>query len=228
MHPEEVALLDDVHAAPKDDAPRLIYADWLTDQGHADLAEFIRLQCYEPYFPLGMFGTRARGAGHGADRAEREDHARVGRAAELLGRLYGTARVPAMAAYTSETFVRGLPRYAKFLEDCDLGTDHATIAELRSPRGSALARVSLSLHTARIQDWLLQPVMRYVDVLHVVKRPDGKGQERADFTRGDVRALAAAPLLDRLENLVLVGGCDGCLGLAADLLGPRVTVDFVS
>ena len=28
-----------------DDAPRLIYADWLDDQGHAERAEFIRIQC---------------------------------------------------------------------------------------------------------------------------------------------------------------------------------------
>ena len=32
-------------ARPDDDLPRLIYADWLDEQGHAARAEFIRLQC---------------------------------------------------------------------------------------------------------------------------------------------------------------------------------------
>jgi uncharacterized protein (TIGR02996 family) len=35
------AILD----APDDDAPRLIYADWLDEEGDSDRAEFIRLQC---------------------------------------------------------------------------------------------------------------------------------------------------------------------------------------
>ncbi len=35
------AILD----APDDDAPRLIYADWLDEQGQCERAEFIRVQC---------------------------------------------------------------------------------------------------------------------------------------------------------------------------------------
>jgi uncharacterized protein (TIGR02996 family) len=43
-HPEELALLAAVHASPKDDLPRLVYADWLDEHGRPELAEFIRLQ----------------------------------------------------------------------------------------------------------------------------------------------------------------------------------------
>jgi uncharacterized protein (TIGR02996 family) len=39
------AFLADIRAAPDDDAPRLIYADWLQDHGDPDRAEFIRVQC---------------------------------------------------------------------------------------------------------------------------------------------------------------------------------------
>jgi uncharacterized protein (TIGR02996 family) len=39
------AFLRTVLAAPDDDAPRLIYADWLDEQGECDRAEFIRVQC---------------------------------------------------------------------------------------------------------------------------------------------------------------------------------------
>src|SRR5579885_46194 len=39
------ALLVAVLAAPDDDAPRLIYADWLDEHGEPARAEFIRVQC---------------------------------------------------------------------------------------------------------------------------------------------------------------------------------------
>jgi uncharacterized protein (TIGR02996 family) len=39
------ALLNTVLAAPADDAPRLVYADWLDENGEPELAEFIRVQC---------------------------------------------------------------------------------------------------------------------------------------------------------------------------------------
>ncbi len=40
----DTAFLHAILANPDDDAPRLIYADWLDEQGDADRAEFIRLQ----------------------------------------------------------------------------------------------------------------------------------------------------------------------------------------
>jgi uncharacterized protein (TIGR02996 family) len=39
------AFLEDILAHPGDDAPRLIYADWLEEHGDPRRAEFIRLQC---------------------------------------------------------------------------------------------------------------------------------------------------------------------------------------
>jgi len=41
----EHAFLQTILAHPNDDAPRLIYADWLEERGDAARAEFIRLQC---------------------------------------------------------------------------------------------------------------------------------------------------------------------------------------
>jgi uncharacterized protein (TIGR02996 family) len=37
--------LSGIRAEPDDDAPRLVFADWLEDQGDAERAEFIRVQC---------------------------------------------------------------------------------------------------------------------------------------------------------------------------------------
>jgi uncharacterized protein (TIGR02996 family) len=39
------AFLGSIHDDPDDDAPRLVYADWLEEQGDGERAEFIRLQC---------------------------------------------------------------------------------------------------------------------------------------------------------------------------------------
>src|SRR5436190_11923489 len=39
------AFLSDVIEHPDDDAPRLVYADWLEDNDDPERAEFIRLQC---------------------------------------------------------------------------------------------------------------------------------------------------------------------------------------
>src|SRR5689334_8020900 len=41
----EQAFLAEICANPDDDAPRLVYADWLDEHGDAERAEFIRLQC---------------------------------------------------------------------------------------------------------------------------------------------------------------------------------------
>src|SRR5262245_22351271 len=41
---DEDALLAAVLADPEADAPRLVYADWLHEQGRAERAEFIRVQ----------------------------------------------------------------------------------------------------------------------------------------------------------------------------------------
>jgi uncharacterized protein (TIGR02996 family) len=42
--PLDRAFLDDIQTHPDDDAPRLIYADWLADNGSPARAEFIRVQ----------------------------------------------------------------------------------------------------------------------------------------------------------------------------------------
>jgi uncharacterized protein (TIGR02996 family) len=42
---DQAALLASVLAAPEDDGVRLIYADWLDENGEAERAEFIRVQC---------------------------------------------------------------------------------------------------------------------------------------------------------------------------------------
>src|SRR5437763_4914099 len=42
--PEESAFLRTIVERPDDDAPRLVYADWLEEHGNTPRAEFIRVQ----------------------------------------------------------------------------------------------------------------------------------------------------------------------------------------
>ena len=42
---DEEGFLQTIIANPDDDAPRLVYSDWLEDHGYLDRAEFIRVQC---------------------------------------------------------------------------------------------------------------------------------------------------------------------------------------
>src|SRR5262245_55430096 len=41
----EKAFLQAILDSPDDDAPRLVLADWLEEQGHSERAELIRVQC---------------------------------------------------------------------------------------------------------------------------------------------------------------------------------------
>src|SRR5262245_57678825 len=41
----EAAFLADIRAHPDDDAPRLVFADWLEEHGEEGRAELIRLEC---------------------------------------------------------------------------------------------------------------------------------------------------------------------------------------
>jgi uncharacterized protein (TIGR02996 family) len=71
------AFLDAILAAPDDDAPRLVYADWLDEHDQAERAEFIRVQCdlarrpkYDPGRPESENRARALLHRHGAEWAK--------------------------------------------------------------------------------------------------------------------------------------------------------------
>ena len=58
--PDEAALLRTICANPADDLPRLVYADWLEENGRSERAEFIRLQIgLSEYWPLSTHKRRA-------------------------------------------------------------------------------------------------------------------------------------------------------------------------
>lgn len=91
--PDERALLNGVLAAPLDDAPRLVLADWYDENGQEERAEFIRVQC--ELESLG-FGDPE------AEQIHRND--RVGELARRQRRLYAKSSVdlwPSVVPYIS-------------------------------------------------------------------------------------------------------------------------------
>ena len=53
MNDDREGMLAKIRANPEDDAPRLVFADWLEEHGEADLAAFIRLEIERDHFPYG-------------------------------------------------------------------------------------------------------------------------------------------------------------------------------
>jgi uncharacterized protein (TIGR02996 family) len=58
IHPEELAFLAAIHAEPRDNLPRLVYADWLEEHEQADRATFIRDSIPAKPDYLNYWGTR--------------------------------------------------------------------------------------------------------------------------------------------------------------------------
>ena len=85
--PENPELLRAIAAAPDDDLPRLVYADWLDENGQDVRAEFIRVQCQI----AGLEADRERARPAHAVLWDRQNELRRGHLGELLGPLVGLA-----------------------------------------------------------------------------------------------------------------------------------------
>jgi uncharacterized protein (TIGR02996 family) len=131
------AFLAAILEAPDDDAPRLIYADWLDEQGESDRAEFIRLQVRE-----------ARMA---SDDPERPGvHAR----AEYLGRIHHVEwanRLPQFEGVHWEVFHRGFFVAARF-DHPDHFFDHAEEVFAANPVQELRLHQFNNTHAPRLAD----------------------------------------------------------------------------
>jgi uncharacterized protein (TIGR02996 family) len=213
------------------DTPRLVYADWLDEQGDPDRAEFIRVQC--ELAGLDQDGERARGL--------------KAREAELLGEhcqrwTYGLSRFKPHLSYT---FRRG------FVEELECASSrscpevldllrHHAVRKLRL-QGGPLAYCQLSREECRqlaecpdlafIRE-LDCPTADDAESLHLLlSSPHLSGLEtlRLKLSRSALEpqrreamaALAAAPLLARLPRLDLSENYIGPEALSALLAAPQ-------
>lgn len=62
MNPQEAAFIADIREHPDDDMPRLIFSDWLQENGQEKRAAFIRIQCELARLP--PVSARSPGIGH--------------------------------------------------------------------------------------------------------------------------------------------------------------------
>jgi uncharacterized protein (TIGR02996 family) len=154
---DELALLEAIHADPRNDAPRLVYADWLDKNGHPEYAEFIRLQCVKPYIGVANRDPSNPHVSHSWEFPWEDETAkpRRNRMLELLPKVYSSERFAESAKLPYyEEFYRGLS--ILHIEEIDCGR-----------KFPPLCRFDLTLNTAQLADWLVKPLMMRVDKLHI-------------------------------------------------------------
>jgi uncharacterized protein (TIGR02996 family) len=193
------AFLQAILEAPDDDAPRLVYADWLEDNGQAERAALIRVQCElagmdadEPRSPHRLGELKARG------QELLSEHGK-----EWAGRLPGLVETWA--------FRRGFVEWVRL--DAPAFLDHAETllslapiryAELEQPSEEEIARLNASPHLSRLAGVAL-PFFCY------------------ECRDSQLQVLAASPrLLERLDDLSFAT-CDiGINGLVPVLASPHL------
>ena len=228
---DELSLIDAIHVAPHDDAPRLAYADWLETHGAGDYAEFIRLQCQEPYIGISNRDPACPRKSLSWEFPWDDETAkdRLQRLLALLPGIYATERFAGLAQLRFyQEYHRGLP-----LLEIEEG-------EYQLPSGVArqggfdlppLARCRLSLHIDRSQlaEWLNHLLMVRVDALRIwLHGPivEEYGEEEVEFDVEEIQTLARSPLLERLTTLNLCAPVSvEAMPLIARLLRPCVDVD---
>jgi uncharacterized protein (TIGR02996 family) len=190
---DRAAFLAAIAAAPADDLPRLVFADWLDEHGEPDRAEFIRLQC-------------------AAARGEPADHARI----DALEAVHRSAWLGPLARVTFRVeFRRGFVEHAVLSAGAFLTHGHTLRREVplrgvtllgarhvlpELVRGPLLAGLSaLHLTGGRLGDdgvrlLASSPAVAGVGTLRLGDNAIGDG---------GVLALARSPYLSGLTTLVL-------------------------
>lgn len=212
------AFLQDILAHPNDDAPRLIFADWLEEGGDVSSvarAEFIRVQC-------------VLAAGQLTPQQRMDLHKRQQQILDEYG--FDWARPIRRLVQTWE-FHRG------FIDTVEMGEHvfHAHALQLFSR--APIQHLRLSVYGARLlfnmaalaDNWQLRHLLsldlgaNYLesrDVRALVVSEHLTNLTALDLSHnrigdGGIRALAGSPLLARLEHLNLRGNDIGANGLRA-------------
>jgi uncharacterized protein (TIGR02996 family) len=204
---EELVLIEAIHTDPKNDAPRLAYADWLEADASTEHAEFIRLQCQQPYVVISNRDPQNPHQGYSFDFPYDDPTAkiRMARVIELFPAVYQSERYSAQRKllYFEEHY-RGLPLIHFGSED------ESEIPDWFLKAIGYLSRVDLSLRVGRLTELLAHPIMRRVDKLHIWpdlpsdadRDPDfTMNSEYDDFWMDNIPILAASPIIDHLVEL---------------------------
>jgi uncharacterized protein (TIGR02996 family) len=197
--------LDDIAAHPDDDAPRLIYADWLQDNGDPHRAEFIRLQC--------RLATLDE---HDPERLLLEERQADLR---LVYEQEWSESLPALIR-NAHSFRRGFVEwvYLTATQFLSKGSDLFTVAPVRE--------VYLNTFRRKVAKLASSPHLAHVSALDLSDDL---------LTADEWKTLAASPYLNGLEALTVPLDSEGVRALATwphlprlrrlDVHGQAVTVD---
>jgi uncharacterized protein (TIGR02996 family) len=221
----EEGFLEAIRQQPDDDGVRLVYADWVEEQGSRECAaraEFIRVQV--------RLANTPEDDPHYPELAAREEALRSARQKEWLGE--------AASWLTEAEFRSGmlegvtLPAW-QFLERAEelFALGPVRRARLFGTGGGVLAALAASPHLARIQSLdLAGNDLRAEDCRTLAESPHLAGLEALHlgsnhFGAEGARALAASPHLGRLRLLGLANTGIGASGVEA--LADSPTLDGV-
>lgn len=200
------ALIRAIRAHRDDNTPRLVYADWLDDQGNPTWAEFVRLQCW----------LSARPEAHPAWEANWQ------REQELTG-VYGAAWTAALGGFTSAPteFDRGFPTdfYVHDIQEFTwaiselagmTATDRLRIGRLGDESVDVLGRCEGMTAIAELETNADVQGLTEEGVVRLVQSPHLQQLRRLDLSgtylhsgNGDAAYLAQEAVLPVLEHVHL-------------------------
>jgi uncharacterized protein (TIGR02996 family) len=190
------AILEDILEHPDDDAPRLVYADWLDDHGDADRAEFIRVQVMAAWPSLDK-GQRRILDRRGDDLLAQNEEA-------------WRSALPVLEGVTWEDFSRGFVE-AVFVEAPGVFLDQAPVLFAAAP----VRRLRIGwVHAEGVSLLARSPCLARIRELNLCENP-GLG-------RAGVEALAGSPYLDGLTALLLHNNALGDEAVACLAVSPHL------
>lgn len=200
MTADEQAFLKAICDQPDDDTVRLVYADWLEEQGRSALGEFIRAEVELAHTPPGT------------DEDERRRAVLFARRAELL-KGHATAWLEPFRPFArKDAFERGFVRTVEvpanlFLQNAERWFALTPLTRVKFTTCRIWNKVS------GVYAWWTEPLLKS-PLLSRLTHIDLEGLELTAF---DMEVLAAHPDLSRLRELVLADneiGSDGATVLA--------------
>jgi uncharacterized protein (TIGR02996 family) len=194
------AFLADILAHPEDDAPRLIYADWLTDHGNPERGELIRVQIER---------ARIDEDDPAQDEVERREKQLLNRHPEWLAALPKWAREGAVFRCGFPDAVRGTARQTRTGLERVLLQAPVRDVTIELSRDRPLQALTPSERLAGVRRLFLRnDYVRYQDSIHKGFWDAFPGLEELalsveQFSPPNARALLASALAGRLRQLCL-------------------------
>jgi len=209
---DEAALLAAIVAAPEDDAPRLVYADWLMQRGDP-WGELIVAQC-----ELSRYQTPRR-------RWDERAHALIARIDELqparfpedgIVRNFDRGFCTEIDLRTGDLAVITGPEYA-LLDSIIARTTPAKLDALAHwPRLGELAKLRIASEADAPP--IREPALRVVEAARSIRH---LSLSRVDVTRADLEAIFALPQAARLQTFEVTAN-DSLAGAVGDLRWPHL------